>query len=167
MQSFTTDQKLALLVVPVLLFGLLGVSTASAYGRNLTSEERSAIEEAHDLREAGEYERAQEVLDKAGLIRNTDGARGGFGAQQIHPKRQAIYDAVEANDYEAFKEAVQGLPFEDTVTEDTFALIVEAHALRENGDIGEAHTLLEQAGVAVPLGFGNGMGNGHHKHGNF
>ena len=58
---------------------------------------------AADLREEGEYEKAREVLEEAGL------ARGGMGMGQstMQGKRAAIQEAVEAADYGAFRNAIK------------------------------------------------------------
>ena len=68
MQPLTHDQKLALLVVPVLLFGMLGVNNYAFGGEiDLTDEQKEAIIEAHELRESGRFEGARNILEKSGV----------------------------------------------------------------------------------------------------
>jgi hypothetical protein len=159
MESYTYDQKLAMLVVPVLLFGVLGAATAAAQGRNfseLTEAQKEAIEEAHVLRESGEFERARNVLEAAGLMR-------GPSLMPEPEKRSAIRAAIEANDYDAFIKAAEGTPFADTMTRNAFSVMVEAHQLRESGDFlgvgARAH--IEETGI---LPFRHGLSH-HHHHG--
>lgn len=160
MNAFTRDQKLAMLVVPVLLFGLLGTSYASAYGRNLTEEEQAAIEEAHSLRESGEYTKAREVLVKAGLSRGM--GMGHFGAT-TYGTREAIRDAVESGDYDAFLNATENTMFAGEVTKEEFDTMTKAHELRESGDFEGARELMDEAGLRPHMGIHRGMGMGMHR----
>ena len=159
MQPLSLDQKMALLVVPVLIFGVVGVSSAAAYGRNFTDEEQIAIAEAHNLRESGEYERAREILENAGLYKNILNPAGGWHPNQ---KRSEIQSAIEANDYTAFKSATKGAPFHDTITEETFSVLVQAHELRQNGDSERAQELLTENSVSHLLYVGETNPSRHH-----
>lgn len=68
MQPLSHDQKLALLVVPVLLFGMLGVNDNALAGEiDITDEQKEAIIEAHELRESGKFEDARSILEKSGV----------------------------------------------------------------------------------------------------
>ena len=64
MSPLTKDQKLAMLAVPFVLFGVLGVSYASAHDLELTEEQQRALEVAYDLREHGDYEGARSLIQK-------------------------------------------------------------------------------------------------------
>lgn len=154
MKTLTQDQKMALLVVPVLLFGVLGANYASAaYTRNgLNNNEEEAVMEAHMLREAGDYEGAKRVLQEVGINRGPQNERG-----------RAVRDAVEANDYAAFQVAIQNTPFADTMTQESFDVLVQAHALREAGDFEGAQTLFDGAHIQGPFHMGGHIGGrGHH-----
>jgi len=142
LSTLSRDQKIAALALPVLLFGILGASYAYADFSDLTDEQRSAIEEAHSLREAGNYEAAKKVLEGADLPLHPP--HRGFG------KGSTIRTAIENNDYDAFARAAQNSPFADMVSEDLFATLREAQALRESGDFAGARQLLEDAGVPQP-----------------
>lgn len=68
MKTLTRDQKMAALALPVLLFGVLGASYAFAADfSELTEEQKTALEQARDLRETGDYEGARELLESADL----------------------------------------------------------------------------------------------------
>lgn len=52
---------------------------------------------------------------------------------------QAMYDAVADEDYEAFKDAIEGTPLSDIITtEADFKQFVKAHQLRKSGEHDEA-----------------------------
>jgi hypothetical protein len=156
MNAFTNDQKIAFLVVPMLLFGVLGSSTSYAYGRNFTDEERTALEEARDLREQGEFEKAQEVLKEAG-VQNSLGRMGVGGL--FYEEREAMRQAIQDGDYDSFVAATKDMPFADEVSEKLFETIVAAHSFRQSGNFNAARKLLESEGVIAPIGIGGGGGH--------
>ena len=76
---------------------------------------------------------------------------------------EAVRNAIQNNDYEAFKEAVaKNSRMSDAVNEDNFAKLVEAHKLREQGKFEEAKEIMEELGLGRPraAGFKAGFGNG-------
>jgi hypothetical protein len=78
MTFLNKDQRAAALVVPVVLFGLLGASDNLADFSNLDDEQIEAIERAYDLRESGDFDGARGVLERAGILRAPE---EGSGAQ--------------------------------------------------------------------------------------
>ncbi|NCN52635.1 hypothetical protein GW943_02385 [Candidatus Parcubacteria bacterium] len=70
MNTLTRDQKFAALVIPILLFGVLGVSYAYADFKDLTDDQKDALDEARDLRESGDFDGAKQVLQDAGVTKN-------------------------------------------------------------------------------------------------
>lgn len=129
---------------------LLGASGASAHMMgnrpdlsNLTEAQQSALDEARTLRQQGEFEAAQSVLEDAGLpsgpLRRGDGAERGPHA----PVRAAI----EAGDYAAFRVATADAPFADQVDEAFFAKMVEMHEAMEAGDVDTANQIRDELGL--------------------
>ncbi len=59
--------------------------------------------------------------------------------------RAEVQAAIEADDYEAFLELIAESPWVDRVDEEIFNILVEAHALREAGDIEGARALLDES----------------------
>ena len=111
----------------------------------LSEEQRSALSEARELQAAGDATKARDVLVAAGLNE--------FSLMKLrhasHAAHQAIRAAVEANDFEAFKKAVVDTPIADIVTtSEDFAVFVEAHRLKAEGEWLEAKELL--AGLGLP-----------------
>lgn len=154
MATLTRDQKIAALAIPLILFGILGASVTSAHvGRSLTEEQQAVVDEARALREAGDREGARELLEEAGIpLRGHTGHGGPFGSG----KGRAVHEAILANDYSAFTDAIKDAPFADMVNEALFATLVEAHDLREAGDYEGARALMEELGVPGILpGFGH------------
>ncbi|MBP6881009.1 MAG: hypothetical protein KBC35_00060 [Candidatus Pacebacteria bacterium] len=132
---------------------------AQAYGgallsrAGLSEDQVEAIEEARELRAAGKLTEARNKLVEAGI---TDG-----NLRAVHrvanEAREAIREAVEAKDYEAFRVAISDSPLADIITsEDDFEQFCEAHELREAGEWEEANELMEDLGVRTPQARGKG-----------
>ena len=112
MEKFTVDQKVAMLVVPMLLFGMIGISYASAYGRNLTEDEESAIRKAHTLRESGDYAGAEGVLRSSGIEQLLTAKEREAGKMfQTHAPTKLEQSIIEKN-HSMFVESLTGTAFE-------------------------------------------------------
>lgn len=123
----------------------------------LTEDQIEAFETARELRESGDLDAARDALIDAGI----DEEAIESVHKVMHEQRDAIHNAVEAEDYEAFKAAVEGTPLADAIdTEEDFKKFVEAHALKEEGKWDEAKTILDKLGVKAPERM-PGMGRGH------
>ena len=124
------------LLIPIAAFAVT-VTGASAFNSEilekagLNSEQISAFEEAHELREDGDREGARDILTEAGLDEDTlKSIREAF-QEERETKRSAINEAVEDGDYDAFTKAIEGSPLADIITsEDDFELFKEAHEHR-------------------------------------
>lgn len=125
-----------------------------------SSTQREAIQQAFEIREQAREEE-QKILDDAGVDRQ---ALHAALKEQRDIHRQAVDQALTNNDYQAFLEAIDGSPRADTMTEEIFNTMVEAHQLREAGDEAGARELMKE--IAPEAGFGPGMareaGPGHH-----
>jgi hypothetical protein len=122
----------------------------------LNDEQIEAFEAARELKEAGKYKAARDTLLEAGV--NEDVIKSVHKA--LHEQRDAIHDAVMAEDYEAFKEAVAGTPLQEAVdSEDDFKRFITAHDLREAGKWNEAKVILDDLGIEPPQRM-SGMGRG-------
>jgi hypothetical protein len=157
-------KKILLATLPALALVVLGASVTSAHSRmlrDLTEEQRAAIAEARTLFKEGNDEEAKEVLKGAGLPPLPPKFHKMHGHQEGIERHHAIREAVNANDFEAFQEAMMGTPFADMVTEENFAKLVEAHGLMENGEFEKAHELLE--GLGFPHPGGHRMHHMHHE----
>lgn len=140
-------KKIALMTLPVLALVVMGSSVASAYGnrtQELTEEQESALEEAYALRTEGERDQAREVLKRAGIPHLVH--RGLAQRANGHEGQDQIYAAIDAHDYTAFKNLTIDAPFAPMVTEESFAKLVEAHALRKVGDKAGAEQILKDLG---------------------
>ncbi|AKM84417.1 TPA: hypothetical protein DCZ46_03640 [Candidatus Campbellbacteria bacterium] len=161
--------------VLALAFIVGGVGVTSAYNnvgrgqavQDLTDEQKTVLDQMHDLRMSGDFEGADALREQAGLPQM--GMGKGFnrgGAMQAH--REESRTAVENNDYTAFQTAVAGSPMEDKVTPEIFAKMVEAHALREAGDLDGAREIMQGLGIGKGEGVrmggerqGRGYGEGN------
>ncbi len=119
----------------------------------LTNEQMSAIQEAQELRAAGDLTAARNLLIKAGI---DEGAL--LSMHRVANKtNEAVREAVIAGDYKAFKEAVADSPLADIITsEKDFERFKEAHELRMSGNWDEAESLVSELGLEREM-------SGHHK----
>jgi hypothetical protein len=118
MHSFTPDQKIAILVVPMLLFGMLGVSYASAAGRSFTSDEESTLRKAHAFHS------------------NDDTS---------HTADSLLRVAIQNQDYDAFVLALRDTPFYESATRSVFDTLVRMYTLHTNGKHDTAGAYLQNA----------------------
>lgn len=106
----------------------------------LANEETfAALRQAFTLRENGEFEQAREVLKEAGIDKPD------HKQNKKHRIPEAIRNAIENVDYEAWKSAVEQHPnhHNDTSIE-TFSILVDIHNLKEAGDHEGAKALMQQ-----------------------
>jgi len=149
--SFTNPKSIAILGTLV-LGGVLMASNAYAFGLgtapSLTEEQKNVLQEARELRESGDREGAQELLKNIGVDLKTLRADRKMHKEEMKKKHDEIKSAIENNDYDLFKELTADAPIKDDVTQEIFAKMVEAHELRENGDIEGAKAIMEEIGFA-------------------
>jgi hypothetical protein len=125
------------------------VGTRYLAAAGLTTAQQEALEEARTLRRQGETEKARDVLLDAGLDEDTmESLRE--AAKAAH---EAMHNAIDDEDYEAFKEAIEGTPLADIITtEADFKMFVKAHELRKSGSNDEAKEILDELGMPEPQG---------------
>lgn len=83
------------------------------------------------------------------------GLMGHFRAKMDDSNRQAIEQAIEAGDYQAWVTAMgQDNPMTQNITADNFAQFVEMHKAMQNGDLETAQSIAESLGLPK---FGMGM----------
>ncbi|OGD67683.1 hypothetical protein A2442_03875 [Candidatus Campbellbacteria bacterium RIFOXYC2_FULL_35_25] len=163
--------KISIIVFALSLI-IVGAGVTSAYGGlgtgkpELTDEQKATLEQMHDLRMSGDTEGAKVLAEEAGFPQM--GFRGERRCQFTNEHREDAEEAVENNDYNAFLTAVVGSPMEDVITPEIFAKMVEAHSLREAGDIEGAREIMQGLGIGKGEGQklwgerqGRGMGRGH------
>lgn len=119
------------------------VSTKYFNQAGLSNEQIEALSQARELRQQGEAEKARDVLLEAGVTEETleslrDAAK---------KAKNAIKEAVEEGDYEAFRQATVDTPLYDIVnTEADFELFKQAHDLRAEGKHEEAKEIMTDLG---------------------
>lgn len=110
----------------------------------LSSSQVSALSQARDLRMKGKREEARDVLIQAGV---DDKAIASI-RQAARAAHDAIQEAVEANDYEAFKLAAADSPLIDIITtKEDFRQFVEVHNLKAEEKFIEARELMNDLGL--------------------
>ena len=152
------------LLVAVAAFAVT-VTGAQAFGGTLaleradiSTEQRTALEEAHELRQAGDKEAARDLLVEAGVDEEVLQSL----REAAREARTEIREAVESGDYELFKELIKGAPLEDVIaSESDFELFLEAHELRQAGDREGAKAIFDE------LGLERGPHHGHGHRGTF
>ncbi len=133
MNTFTSDQKMAMLVVPVLLFSMMGVSYAGAYSRNPTEDEEIGIRRIypHGTPVHGDTPR---VFTKE-KIKNIS----------LPEEPTPLEKAIVGRDYEAFVKSLSGTAFYESATEEVFDMLVSMYTLHTNGKHSEAHMQYKDA----------------------
>lgn len=77
-------------------------------------------------------------------------------------RHAAMTQAFENNDYNAWKELMQGKGrVTQVINEQNFARFAEAHKLALEGRTDEAQTIREELGLGLQNGSGQGMGRGY------
>lgn len=110
----------------------------------LSEEQKSAIVIAHELRETGDIVGARDVLVEAGI---DEAALLSIRAAR-HAAMGEMHQALEDGDYEAFQQAIATSPLADIITsKEDFEQFREAHALRQEGEWGDAADLFIALGV--------------------
>lgn len=96
---------------------------------------------------------ADENQDNSGMNLQREGQRQG-------PKNEAVKEALENKDYEAFLEATNNEKRKQ-ITEEQFNAMIKAHELREEGNFEEARKVIEESGLEFGGRKGKrGSGNG-------
>jgi len=133
------------------------LSNLSADDLGITQEQKSALEEAitlrHNAREQAENVLAEADIDAATWENIREAVR-----EERDTHHEAVEEALESGDYDAFRKAVGGTPVADVIdTEDEFEKFAEAHELMEAGDRDGARGIMDELGLERGRGFG-GMG---------
>lgn len=86
------------------------------------------------------------------------------GPQYSQERHEAMEKAFETNDYEAWKNLMQGKGrVSEIITKDNFARFAEAHELMEEGKKEEAQKIAQELGLGMHNGQGQGQKHGHGK----
>lgn len=148
------------LLIAIAAFALTATGV-QAYGgavlsrAGLSEEQAAALEEARELKTAGKYVEARDILIEAGIteveLRSLHRA-----ASLIH---DAIKDAVANKDYEVFKKVTTDLPLADIITSKAdFEQFCAAHELRRQGDFEASREIMDELGLLKddsPRGLGH------------
>lgn len=114
-----------------------------------TQDDFEKLVEAHKLREAGNNKEADAIMEELGMPAGRGGERNHGKMDEAH---KAVIDAVQNDDYEAWKTAMANLN-EDSKTleaidnEDDFEKFVEAQKLLKDGDKDAADAIFKELGV--------------------
>ena len=157
------------IMIPVAAFAVTATG-ASAFSAemfekldiNLSTEQVAALEEAHELRQAGaDKSEVKEILEEAGLDRETMREIKEAAHSHRAEMRASIHEAIENGDYSAYLSLVEGTPRADLIdSEDDFEKLMEAHELREAGDREGAREIMSELGFEKPAGHRHGKQGG-------
>ncbi len=122
---------------------------------NITSVQRSMLEEAHQLHQLGKDDEAKELIKSAGID------FPGFGHKKDRREHsngmgqmQKFKNLIEQNDFASFQKMVAETPMGKIInTEEKFNALVQAHELKIEGKYDEAKQVLVEANIE-PFGFG-------------
>ena len=141
------------LLIPVAAFAVTATSVSAfnpdvLENAGLSEDQIAAFEVAHELKKEGDRDGARDVLADAGIdLETLEEVRNAVRAER-EERREDIKAAIEAEDYAAFTAAVGvGRLAEKITSEAQFDTLVEAHALRAEGDKEGARELLDELGI--------------------
>ena len=144
------------LLIPVAAFAV-AVTGVQAFNSDvlqeagLSADQITAFVTAKELRQEGDRDGARDVLAEAGIDEEAMQSVREVMREKRGAHRAAIHDALDSNDFEAFRIAVEGSPLADIVTtEADFEHFKEAHAHRQ-----VAKEIMEELGIE---------GHGHDSH---
>ncbi|MBU0647615.1 hypothetical protein KJ855_00370 [Patescibacteria group bacterium] len=113
--------------------------------------------EAHNLMEAGNKEGAKAIMEELGL--DTQFQKGKHDGKFDPEQMQAVKDALDNNDYQAWVDAISQVPmgerFLEVIDESNFDRLVEAHQLRT-----QSQEIMDELGLPQMDGKGNKKHNG-------
>lgn len=144
------------LLIPVAAFavtvtGVQAFNSEVLQNAGLSDDQITAFEEARELREDGDKEGAKNLLIEAGVDQETMEKVREAMREHREEHREAIQKAIENDDYNAFKEAIEGTPLTDIITNQSdFEQFAEAHKLIIAGDKEEAKELFADLGLERP-----------------
>lgn len=157
------------ILIPVAAFAVTATA-ASAFNADmlehidveLTDNQISALEEAHELRISGaDREEVRAHLEEAGIDRSTMHEIMEATREVRDTQREAIKTALDNDDYDAFLTAIADSPLADAIdSEADFETFKEAHERKEAGDFNGAEELLAELGIERPIGHGHRDGHG-------
>ena len=133
--------------------GAQAFSGAALVRAGLTEEQKSAFEEARELRDEGNITGARDVLVSAGIDETVIEKVREALRNERNTKYKAIEAAIESNDFPAFTAVIKDSPLAELInTPADFASFREAHALKESGDKVAARAILDDLGVPQQKG---------------
>jgi hypothetical protein len=174
------------IIIPVAAFAVTATTVGAFNGNmlqnldvDLTDEQVSALEEVGALHGQHRAE-IHNILDEAGFDREAMRALHKAGYEYRTAHHEAVQEAIEAEDFEAYQEAVVNSPRADLIdTEAKFEQLLKAYELREEGEYEAARDIMEELGFtkqnlgnggprmgAGDRGIGNEEGNGQRRNGN-
>jgi hypothetical protein len=117
----------------------------------ITAENFDQFIQMHNLRQAGDIEAAQAIAEELGLPEPKQ-KHGGFGKMPGKKfgnldNREDMKAALDANDYNAWLEAVGDGPLAEIINQENFSQLVEMHNLLEAGDKDGAKAIAEELGL--------------------
>lgn len=111
---------------------------------NISEDTFNTLQEMKEAKENGDFEKMKELRDDLEPGFGMGMGMGMRGHGGMH--NTEVHEAVENNDYAAWKTAVEesDSPRIEDTSEETFNTMREAHEARENGDNETAHELMKE-----------------------
>ena len=143
------------IIIPVAAFAVT-VTGASAFNPDmldkldldLSNDQIEAFEEAHELRLDDKYQEAREVLEDADIDRATLKRVHTAVFEHRGERHEAMKEAVENEDYDAFLELIDGTPLADVIdSESDFEKFIAMHEAMQEGDRETAKEIREDLGI--------------------
>ena len=103
------------------------------------------------------------TLTVSSLVSASDGSGKHFGMRFDSAQHQAVEQAIENNDFDAWNNLMSDKKMTDVITEENFSQLVTIHQLMEDGDFEAAEALREELGLPGMHKRGFKMDPAHHE----
>ena len=119
----------------------------------ITEENFDKIVSLREAMESGDTETAKQLqteldMPMFGLEKTGRGMHGNMMVEKINSEdHEAIQQALENNDYDAWKNLMGDSPMAEKITADNFSKLVESHKLTQEGKFDEAKQIKEELGL--------------------
>jgi hypothetical protein len=116
---------------------------------NVNADNFEQFKQMHELMQSGDREGANSIREEIGLPDKEFGPKHKKGMRKgTHENKEAVMQAFENNDYQAWSELMEGKPVLEKVNEDNFSKLVDAHNLAQSGDFEGAKLIKDELGLA-------------------
>lgn len=134
------------------------------FAEDVTQDNFDTLVQIHTLMQEGNIEEANElrkemgiggapIMQRGKMMQGKMGKGACMGEPMSAEDRDAIMQALNENDYDAWYSLMEGRPITEIINQDNFSQFVEIHNLMQSGDFEAADQIREDLGLRPGPGF--------------